>query len=75
MSEFWKNQRVLVTGGGGFLGSFVVGGLRERSAREVIAPRSTEYDLRKEADIERIYADTQPTLVLHLAASVGGIGA
>ncbi|MCB9784765.1 MAG: GDP-L-fucose synthase [Candidatus Omnitrophica bacterium] len=75
MSEFWKNQRVLVTGGGGFLGSFVVEGLKERGAGKVFAPRSTEYDLRKEADIERVYADAKPTLVLHLAASVGGIGA
>ncbi len=75
MTDFWKQQRVLVTGGGGFLGSFVMEGLKNRGAGEVFAPRSSEYDLRKEADIDRVYSETRPSLVLHLAASVGGIGA
>lgn len=75
MTDFWKNQRVLVTGGGGFLGSFVVEGLNRRGAGEVFAPRSVEFDLRKEADIDRVYTRTHPTLVIHLAATVGGIGA
>lgn len=75
MTEFWKDQRVLVTGGGGFLGSFVLEGLQSRNPAEVFAPRSRDFDLRREADIERLFAETNPTLVLHLAASVGGIGA
>ena len=74
-TDFWKNQRVLVTGGGGFLGAFVLKGLEARGAEKVFAPRSREYDLRKEEDIAALYSETRPTLVLHLAASVGGIGA
>ena len=72
---FWADQRVLVTGGGGFLGRRVVDRLHAVGCREVIAPRSAEYDLRNVADIERAYDLTRPTLVIHLAAVVGGIGA
>src|SRR5574338_607453 len=68
-------DRVLVTGGAGFLGSFVVEELRRRGAREIFVPRSQDYDLVRMPDVTRLYADFQPTLVIHLAARVGGIGA
>lgn len=75
MAEFWGRQRVAVTGGAGFLGSFVVEALRERGCPEPFVPRSREYDLRREADIARMFAAARPALVIHLAAVVGGIGA
>jgi GDP-L-fucose synthase len=66
--------RVLVTGGAGFLGSHVVDRLRADGA-DVVVPRRSEYDLTEAADVERLFADAQPELVIHLAAEVGGIGA
>lgn len=78
-AEFWRDKRVIVTGGSGFLGSFVVEKLRERGAAEVIVPRRTDYDLRDLAAIQRLLDDTtgdRPVdMVIHLAARVGGIGA
>ena len=71
---FWTRHRVLVTGGSGFLGWHVIERLRARGA-DPVAPRGADYDLRVEDQVERLYADVQPTLVLHLAARVGGIGA
>lgn len=75
MASFWPNQRVVVTGGAGFLGSFVVEQLRAKGCRAVVAPRSREYDLVQMDAVRRLYADTNPDMVLHLAARVGGIGA
>ena len=72
---FWKNQRVLITGGSGFLGSHVVAKLRELKVNDIFVPRSTEYDLTREVNVERVFKDSNPTLVIHLAARVGGIGA
>ena len=75
MTAYWRSQRVVVTGGGGFLGARVVAQLRACGCPEVAAPRSAEYDLRDPADIGRLYDATRPTMVIHLAAVVGGIGA
>ena len=71
----WPESRVVVTGGAGFLGSFVVEKLGERGCKEVIVPRSADYDLRDRDDIVRLYEEAKPDIVLHLAAVVGGIGA
>ena len=73
--SFWANKRVLVTGGAGFFGSFVVERLRERGATEIIVPRSREYDLVDRTAVKRLFADAKPDVVFHLAARVGGIGA
>ncbi|MCS6817906.1 MAG: GDP-L-fucose synthase [Blastocatellia bacterium] len=73
--SFWRDKRVVVTGGAGFLGSYVVEKLRERGCRFVFVPRSAVYDLREKADIVRLLADTVPDIIIHLAARVGGIGA
>lgn len=67
--------RVVVTGGAGFLGSFVVAELEARGAREVFVPRSRDYDLVQMDAVRRLYRDTNPDLIIHLAAKVGGIGA
>ena len=74
-SGFWRNTRVLVTGGHGFLGSFVVERLKAVGCPAVFTPRSREYDLRHETDVVRLLADARPDVILHLAAVVGGIGA
>ena len=71
----WSSRRVVVTGGGGFLGSFVVERLRARGCREVFVPRSQAHDLRDRDAIQRLYAETRPDVIIHLAAIVGGIGA
>jgi GDP-L-fucose synthase len=72
---FWNSKRVVVTGGNGFLGSFVAEKLRERGCREMFLPRSANYDLRVEGEVARLFADTRPDIFIHLAAVVGGIGA
>ncbi len=73
--SFWMNKRVCVTGGAGFLGSFVIEKLRKRGAADISVPRSVDYDLRHLHDIRRMLTDAQPDIVIHLAARVGGIGA
>jgi GDP-L-fucose synthase len=75
MSSFWGKRTVAVTGGAGFLGSYVVEKLKQRGVRKVMVPRKAEYDLRQMAAVERMYSDLRPDLVIHLAAVVGGIGA
>jgi len=73
--SFWKNKRVVVTGGAGFLGSYVLEGLKARNCQNILVPKIEDFDLRKEADIIRMYKEMRPEIVIHLAATVGGIGA
>jgi len=72
---FWADKRVLVTGGSGFLGSFVVEKLKQRNAAEVFVPRSSHYDLRQPEGISRMLQDFKADMIIHLAALAGGIGA
>jgi GDP-L-fucose synthase len=74
-TDFWRDKRVVVTGGGGFLGSYVLEFLKERGCPNPSVPRSRDYDLRREADIVRLLEESRPDVILHLAAVVGGIGA
>jgi len=73
--SFWDNKRILVTGGAGFLGTFVVEKLRERGCKDIFVPESKDYDLVQIEAVKRAYHDAQPNIVIHLAAVVGGIGA
>jgi GDP-L-fucose synthase len=72
---FWEKRRVVVSGGNGFLGSFVVERLRTAGCGAIMVPRSRDYDLREKAQALRLYEDAQPDIFIHLAAVVGGIGA
>lgn len=72
---FLVGKRIIVTGGAGFLGSYVVEKLRERGCTEIFIPRSQDYDLREKEAIVRLYKGSHPDIVIHLAAVVGGIGA
>lgn len=74
-SESFPYRRVVVTGGGGFLGRFIVERLKAYDGVKIFVPRHADYNLVGAADIERLFAETQPDLVIHLAAVVGGIGA
>lgn len=75
MSNNFPYERVVVTGGAGFLGSYVIEKLRARGVANIFVPRRRDYDLVKMEDVRRLYDDAQPDLVVHLAAVVGGIGA
>lgn len=72
-----SGKRIVVTGGAGFLGTAVCRTLRGRGvpAEQIIVPRRRDYDLTIESQVERLYADARPDVVIHLAAEVGGIGA
>jgi len=74
-NSFWQDKRVCVTGGAGFLGSFVTKKLHERGAKEVFIPTIEKYDLVQINSIMQMYDDCNPDIVIHLAAMVGGIGA
>jgi GDP-L-fucose synthase len=75
MSEFFKDRRVVVTGGAGFLGGYVVQGLHKRGCKNILVPKIEDYDLVSLADVARMYDNMKPDIVIHLAAVVGGIGA
>jgi GDP-L-fucose synthase len=70
-----RNQRIVVTGGSGFLGQHVVARLRRIGCTNVFVPRSAEFDLTQESAIRRMLSQQRPSVILHLAALVGGIGA
>ncbi|MEE6210331.1 GDP-L-fucose synthase [Salarchaeum sp. III] len=75
-TDYWDGKSVMVTGGAGFLGSHLIEELERRANDvDIFVPRSDEYDLREKADIRRALTDSDPDVVLHLAATVGGIGA
>jgi len=72
---FWENKKVTITGGAGFLGFYVVKKLGERGCRSIFVPRSKQYDLVSYEACKKVYEDSKPDIVIHLAARVGGIGA
>jgi GDP-L-fucose synthase len=69
------NKRITVTGGAGFLGNFVVNKLKEQRCRNIFVPRSGDYNLVDNEAVKKLYQDSKPDIVIHLAAIVGGIGA
>jgi GDP-L-fucose synthase len=73
--SFWENKKIIVTGGNGFLGTYVVNKLEARGAGEIFIPRSSKYDLRDVGAIRTMLSEIRPDIVIHLAARVGGIGA
>jgi GDP-L-fucose synthase len=79
--NFWQNKRVVLTGGAGFLGSFVTEKLKQRGAMDIFIPRIEDYNLVDPGDIRRMYDDAlkgvepKAVVIIHLAAHVGGIGA
>ncbi len=75
MKSFFENKKVVVTGGAGFLGHFVIDGLTKRGCKHILVPKIEDYDLVKIEDINRMYENMNPDIVIHLAAVVGGIGA
>lgn len=72
---FWGDKRVLITGGTGFLGSAVARALEASDAGAVIALGSSDYDLMRQTEVEKMFDDHNPDMVINLAARVGGIGA
>ncbi len=75
MSEFWKDQRFVVTGGAGFLGKVITRKMQARGAHNIYIPHIEDYNLVDPDDIDRLLADANPDVIIHLAAHVGGIGA
>lgn len=75
MTEYWCKRRVVITGGMGFLGKYVVEKLKNKGCRNLFIPRHGDYDLTIKDNIISMYNDFKPDIVIHLAAAVGGIGA
>ncbi len=71
--SFWKSKKVLVTGGTGFLGRHLVEAIRQLNPKSLVSVGSKNYDLTKEDQVEKMFADTRPDIVFHLAGLVGGI--
>lgn len=71
--SFWQQQRVLVTGGSGFIGTNMIDTLRQIGCKEIICPTSRDFDLTREDEAARLLKKTQPDIVIHLAGLVGGI--
>ena len=70
-----SEERIVLTGGNGFLGRHLEARLRRKGAKDIFIPRKHAYDLTNEQDVVRLYLDARPSIVIHLAAEVGGIGA
>ena len=76
MSNFnWSTKRVIITGGAGFVGRYLVENLRHAGCKEIVIPRKADCDLRDINNVRRLYDEVKPHIVIHLAATVGGIGA
>lgn len=70
---FWKNKKVVVTGGAGFVGTNVVGQLKEAGCEDLFIVRSKDYDLTHESDVIRLFDERKPDILVHLAGLIGGI--
>ncbi|MGD1043603.1 MAG: NAD-dependent epimerase/dehydratase family protein, partial [Sedimentisphaerales bacterium] len=75
MSDFFKDRRIVVTGGAGFLGGYIIDGLQKRGCENILVPKIEDYNLVNLPDVVRMYDDMKPDIVIHLAAVVDGIGA
>jgi len=71
----FKNKKICITGGAGFLGSHLIENLKSKGCDNIFVPHIEDYDLTTEKDIIKMYQDAKPDIVIHLAAVVGGIGA